>query len=58
MERGDFEALTGSHNLMCDGAIEAINDWAYERFDGPILDDGPHILVNKDILSLAEAQSQ
>jgi tellurite resistance protein len=57
MDRGDFEVLTGSHNLMCDGAIEAINDWAYERFDGPILDDGPHIQINSEILSLAEGHS-
>lgn len=56
MDRGAFEMLSGSHNLMCDGAIEAINDWSYERFDGPILDDGPHIQINQEILSLAEGQ--
>jgi hypothetical protein len=57
MTRGDFEALTSSRNLMCDGAIEAINDWFYEHFDGPVLDDGPNILINNDILSLAEGHA-
>jgi tellurite resistance protein len=57
MDKGDFEVLTGSHNLMCDGAIEAINDWSYGRFDGPILDDGPHIMINNEILNLAEGHS-
>jgi len=54
MARDEFEALSGSHNLMCDGAIEAINDWAYEKFDAPLLEDSANIVINRDVLELAE----
>lgn len=54
ISRGDFEVLADSHNLLCDGAIEAINDWAFDRFDNALLDDGNEIVVNKSVLSLAQ----
>jgi tellurite resistance protein len=54
ISRGDFEVLAGDHNLLCDGAIEAINDWSYGRFDQPVLDDGPQIAINRNVLNLAE----
>jgi peptidoglycan hydrolase-like protein with peptidoglycan-binding domain/tellurite resistance protein len=57
ISRGEFEALAGAHNLMCDGAIEAINEWAFDRFDGPVLDDGPEILINKSVMALAEGSA-
>lgn len=50
--RGEFEALAGEYNLLCDGSIEAINDWSYGRFGEPMLDDGSEIVVNRRLLGL------
>lgn len=50
ISRHDFEGLAAHHNLMCDGAIETLNDWAYTMFDDPLLDDGETILVHGDLL--------
>lgn len=57
ISRGDFEVLADSHNLLCDGAIEAINDWAFDRFDEALLDDGCDIVVNNAILKLAQGST-
>ncbi|EOX4927686.1 TerB N-terminal domain-containing protein [Vibrio alginolyticus] len=37
-------------NLMVDGAIETINDWAYEKVDAPVLDDDGDIYVDLEIV--------
>lgn len=50
--RGDFEALAGAHSLLCDGAIEAINEWSFDKFDEPLFDDGPEIVINRQILEM------
>ena len=57
VSRGEFEAMAGAHNLMCDGAIEAINEWSFDHFEEPILDDGPEIMINKSVLALAEGNA-
>src|SRR5262249_35137684 len=36
ISRADFEELARSRNLLPDGTVEAINDWAYSKFDQPI----------------------
>ena len=35
----EFESLARAHALMPSGMLDAINEWAYEAFDDPILDD-------------------
>lgn len=44
-----FGALAGQFGLMPSGALEAINEWAYERFDDPLLDDDGDLTVNPDV---------
>ncbi len=36
-ERLEFNSLARSHNLMPSGALDAVNDWAFELFDDPIV---------------------
>jgi tellurite resistance protein len=40
ISRREFEDLSVDHGLMCNGAIEAINDWAFDRFGDAIIEDG------------------
>lgn len=35
---------------MPDGSLEAINEWAFEQFDEPLLDDGEVLTVNLALL--------
>jgi tellurite resistance protein len=46
MTRDEFESAAAELRLMPDGAFEAINDWAFDAFDEPLLDDG-------DVISIA-----
>jgi peptidoglycan hydrolase-like protein with peptidoglycan-binding domain/tellurite resistance protein len=43
--RTDFTSLAQKQNLLADGAIEAINDWALEKFDEPLIDEGDPIEI-------------
>ena len=36
-ERFEFNSLARSHNLMPSGALDAVNDWAFQLFDDPIV---------------------
>ncbi|MGT2504760.1 tellurite resistance TerB C-terminal domain-containing protein (plasmid) [Bradyrhizobium guangxiense] len=31
--------------LLADGAIERINDWSFDRFEEPLLEDGDEIVM-------------
>lgn len=48
--RHELHELCGTLGLMVDGAIEKINDWAYEKVDEPVLDDDGDIHVDMDIV--------
>ena len=48
--RDDFMHLASSLNLLPDGAMEVINEWAFEKYDEPILEDGEPIEVYADLL--------
>ena len=46
----EIEELCENLQLMVDGAIEVINDWAYENFNSPLIeDDDKAIHVNPEI---------
>jgi uncharacterized tellurite resistance protein B-like protein len=47
--RTEVHGLCSKLNLMIDGAIETINDWAYEEVDAPVLDDDGDIYVDLEI---------
>jgi tellurite resistance protein len=43
--RSDFEEAARALKLLPDGAIERINDWSFDRFDEPLLEDGECIVL-------------
>ena len=47
----EAEALARHHGHMFAGAIESINDWAFDAFDGQLIyDDGEVIEIDQDLL--------
>ncbi len=47
----EIKSLCDELNLMMNGAIETLNDWAFENVDAPLIDDGSTVFVD---LELAE----
>lgn len=47
----EVKSLCKELNLMMNGAIETLNDWAFENLDAPIVEDGSTVFVD---LELAE----
>jgi hypothetical protein len=51
-DRSEFDDLIRRHSLMTSGTIDKINEWAYERFDDPILEeDGNAIRVHSHLVA-------
>lgn len=48
--RDEFEALATKAGLMPDGAMEAINEWAFDRHGDAFIEDGAMVVVNLDLL--------
>ena len=48
--RDEFEALAATHGLMADGALELINDAAFDACDEPLTDGDDPIVLQKDVL--------
>lgn len=49
--RQEFEAIAVSLNLMPDGALEAINEWAFDRYGDALVEDGDPLALNLDLLA-------
>ena len=49
--RSEIEALCQELGLMVDGALEAINDWAFDQVDEPVLDDEGDVYVRHDVVT-------
>lgn len=49
--RREVETICLKLNLMIDGALETINDWAYEIVDAPVLEDNGDIYVDQEIVA-------
>ena len=45
----DFQALCKQYNLMPDGAIETLNEWAYEKADAPLIEDGDLVYFDQKL---------
>lgn len=45
ISEAEFATLAQKENLLVGGAIEAINDWALEKFDEPLIDEGDPIEI-------------
>jgi uncharacterized tellurite resistance protein B-like protein len=50
--RAELDTLARQHGLMLGGAIDALNDWAFEKFGGQLfVDDGARFLVQREYLN-------
>jgi hypothetical protein len=48
--REDLEAMAGDMDIMLDGALELINDMAFEHFDMPVTEGEDPFEINPDIM--------
>jgi TerB N-terminal domain/TerB-C domain len=48
--RDDYDHMASAGGLMPDGAMEAINEWAFEHLDNALLEDGDPVVVNRELL--------
>ncbi len=57
----EVEKLCQEQKLMTDGAVEAINDWAFDNVDAPLIDDGDVVYIDLEIaeeIATLQTQSQ
>ncbi|MDN3502161.1 TerB N-terminal domain-containing protein [Psychrobacter sp. 5A.1] len=54
-QREAVNELCESLNLMINGAIETINDWAYDKVDAPVLEDDDEMVVDFEIVDELKA---
>jgi tellurite resistance protein len=45
LSRQDFEARAHSLKLLAGGALEHVNDWAFEHFDESLIEDGDKVMI-------------
>ena len=45
MARKEFEQRARALKLLPDGAIETINEWAFDHFEEPLLEDGDRVVL-------------
>lgn len=50
--REEFEKLARSFDLMADGAMETLNEWALDIFDETVIEDGDTISIHRGILEM------
>ncbi|CCQ74218.1 Conserved protein of unknown function [Magnetospira sp. QH-2] len=48
--REDYERLCTEFGLMAEGAIETINDWAFDAHDDAAIEDGETLEINRELL--------
>jgi TerB N-terminal domain/TerB-C domain len=49
--RADFDAAATAVGLMPDGAMEAINEWAFDKYGDALVEDGDPVVVKLELLS-------
>ena len=56
----EVKQLCEDFQLMTDGAIEAINDWAFDNVDAPLIEDGTTVYIDlevaEEIMALQEGR--
>lgn len=52
--RSEVEKLCQELKLMIDGAIETINDWAFDKIDAPVLDNDGDIYIDQESVNELE----
>ena len=48
--QNEVKSLCKNLNLMLDGAFEVINDWAFDKVDVPIIENGNTIFVDLELV--------
>lgn len=48
-DRASFQELCENLELMVDGAMETLNEWAFENANAPLIDDGEPIYVDVNL---------
>ena len=54
MSRNDFEAVAADLRLMPDGAIEALNEWGFDRIGEAIVEDEEEIRIVPEVIRQIE----
>ena len=57
----EMERLCENLQLMTEGAVEAINDWAFDNVDAPLIDDGSTVYIDLEVaeeISALQTQRQ
>ena len=52
----EFADIAGKQGLLPSGALEAINEWAFEKFDEALLDEYDGYDVSQDIADALRAE--
>jgi hypothetical protein len=47
--RQEFDERAKALKLLPAGAIEKINDWAFDHFEEPLLEEGEHIVLSANL---------
>ena len=47
--REAYEAAAAEHNLMPGGALEVLNEWAFDHLDDALIEDGDPVLIYHDV---------
>jgi hypothetical protein len=53
LSAAQFSALAHKYGFMPAGALEMINEWSFERFDEPLIDDGAVLSIARHLLASA-----
>lgn len=48
--RADYQAKARGFGLLPDGAVEAINEWAYDELGDELIEDGDPLIINVALL--------
>lgn len=56
IEQAKFAELARKHGLLADGAIEAINEWSFERFEEALLDNGEPIEIARHLFHVPQPE--
>jgi hypothetical protein len=50
VDKEEFDALASKLGTFPDGALEAINDWAFSQFDEPLIEEGEPLMMQVHLL--------
>ena len=53
----DFASLARRCSLMPGGALEAVNEWSFERFGEPLLEEDEELVVNQELVKALRNES-